>query len=323
MTHYFLGVDVGNTKCHALIVDETGSAIGFGAGGPGNHEVLGPDGFRDALHIVVDRALGSASLKPEQISGAGFGIAGYDWPSDGTLMRQVIDTLGMNAPFQFVNDAMIGLIAGAKQGWGVAVAAGTSCNARGRDRAGREGGITGNGQTFGEYGGGIELVYKAYDAMSRAWSLRGPQTLITDLFVEHFRAETIANLLEGVARGRYHIRAADAELVFRAYQQEDAVAENLIRWISQELGSLAIGVIHQIQIEKLEFEVVLAGSFYRGTPLIEQVMRETIHTVAPGATLVRLEAPPVVGAAMLGMEQFGIDFSECRDRIIETTNRLL
>jgi N-acetylglucosamine kinase-like BadF-type ATPase len=33
---YFLGVDAGGTKTHALITDETGQAVGFGAGGPGN-----------------------------------------------------------------------------------------------------------------------------------------------------------------------------------------------------------------------------------------------------------------------------------------------
>ncbi len=43
--------------------------------------------------------------------------------------------------------------------------------------------------------------------------------------------------------------------------------------------------------------------------LLTDVMRETIHTVAPGARLVRLTVPPVVGAVMLGMEQAGVDFA--------------
>ncbi len=41
MMRYFLGVDVGATKTHALIADEAGAGVGFGAGGPGNHEVVG------------------------------------------------------------------------------------------------------------------------------------------------------------------------------------------------------------------------------------------------------------------------------------------
>jgi hypothetical protein len=41
--------------------------------------------------------------------------------------------------------------------------------------------------------------------------------------------------------------------------------------------------------------------FDGGARLIEP-MRETIHTLAPRARLVRLHVPPVVGAVILGME---------------------
>ena len=34
MTRYYLGVDIGATKSHALIADETGRVVGFGAAGP-------------------------------------------------------------------------------------------------------------------------------------------------------------------------------------------------------------------------------------------------------------------------------------------------
>ena len=41
MKQYFLGVDVGGSKCHAVISDETGQILGCGAGGTG----IGDDGF--------------------------------------------------------------------------------------------------------------------------------------------------------------------------------------------------------------------------------------------------------------------------------------
>jgi N-acetylglucosamine kinase-like BadF-type ATPase len=182
MTQYFLGVDIGNTKSHALIITDAGDVAGFGTGGPGNHEVLGEAGFHAALHTVVTAALTTAALDRAQIAGAGYGIAGYDWDSDMPLMRRVIDTLGMNAPYKVVNDGMMGLIAGAKRGWGVCISAGTSSNARGRNPHGDEGRMTGNGWVCGEYGGGIELTYGALDAISRAWSLRGAGTVLSDLF---------------------------------------------------------------------------------------------------------------------------------------------
>ena len=77
---YFLGVDTGATKSHALIADECGRALGFGESGPGNYEAVGWDGMRQALHTITHQALASAGIAREQITGAGFGIAGYDWP---------------------------------------------------------------------------------------------------------------------------------------------------------------------------------------------------------------------------------------------------
>ncbi len=82
MTQFFLGVDTGATKTHALIADETGRVVGFGVAGPGNHESVGYEGVELALKTSVSQALAMAGLDVAQISGAGFGIAGYDWPSE-------------------------------------------------------------------------------------------------------------------------------------------------------------------------------------------------------------------------------------------------
>ena len=44
---YYLGADIGSTKTHTLIVDETGRALGFGESGSGNHEDVGYEGMLD------------------------------------------------------------------------------------------------------------------------------------------------------------------------------------------------------------------------------------------------------------------------------------
>ena len=77
---YYLGVDVGGTKTHALIADETGQAVGFGTGGPGNWEGVGYDGLTRVLLDAFARAAQQAGIGIDQIAGAGLGIGGYDWP---------------------------------------------------------------------------------------------------------------------------------------------------------------------------------------------------------------------------------------------------
>lgn len=323
MTKYFLGVDIGATKSHALIADETGQAVGFGVHGPGNHEVVGYQGLIETLNAITGQALSGAGISKNDLAGAGFGIGGYDWPAEREPTHQAIQTLGLTAPFEFVNDAIIGLLAGASEGWGVAVVAGTGTNCRGRDRQGREGRVTGCGPWLGEYGGASELIAKAVQAVALDWTQRGPATRLTEAFMDLTGAADAMDLLEGLALERYQLTAAAAPIVFQVAAEGDEVAQETICWAGRELGSLAIGVIRQLGLEQSEFEVVLIGSLFKGSPTLIETMAAAIHQVAPKAHLVRLEAPPVVGGVLLGMEQAGIGYSSLRQALIESTNAIL
>lgn len=134
------------------------------------------------------------------IAGAGFGVAGYDWPSERQPTLEAIATLGLTCPADAVNDTIIGLLAGAEQGWGIGLVAGTSNNCRGLDRHHREGCVLGNGTMMGENGGAYELVEHAVQAVARAWTLRGPQTALTDTFIVLTGAKGTADLLEGLSQ---------------------------------------------------------------------------------------------------------------------------
>ncbi len=313
---YFLGVDTGATKSHALIVDENGRPAGFGADGAGNWEIVGWDGVRRVLNELIAQAAGQAGIDRTQISGAGFGLAGYDWPEDRQPHLDIIREIGVTAPLQLVNDAFIGLPAGTDAGWGVVVSAGTSCNCYGRAPQGKIGRIVGSSY-FGEYAGAGELVWRAVQAVAHAWTRRGPATRLTDVFMDVTGAPDAASLLAGLMRGRYAVNARHAPLVFTAAANGDAVATELVHWAGRELGELANSVIRQLNIADSAVDVVLSGSFFNGSPLIQQTMAETIHAVAPAARLTRLTAPPVAGAALLGMETAGMDTAVLRRTLIQ------
>ena len=60
---YYLGADLGTTKTHTLIVDETGRVLGFGESEPDNHESVDYDGMFQSLHSGMEQALRAAGLK--------------------------------------------------------------------------------------------------------------------------------------------------------------------------------------------------------------------------------------------------------------------
>lgn len=304
---YFLGIDIGATKTAAMITDENGNQIGTGQSGPGNHENVGFDGMQIAIREAMNGAIHNAKIQMDQITASGFGIGGYDWPAEEPHMQKVINNLGLSTPYKIVNDVVLGLLAGTSAGWGVAVVSGTGCNCRGLDKEHKfEGRVTGYGILMGENAGASELINHAMQIIGYSWTKRLPHTALANTFIEHVGAKDLEDLIEGYTNGHYVIGADMAPLVFQTAEQGDAVAQGIVKWAGVELGEMANAVIRQLNFENLEFEVALIGSmFMSGEPLIAP-MRETIHTIAPNAKLIRTEVKPVVGAVLLGMEAGGL-----------------
>ncbi len=323
MERYFLGVDIGSTKSHALIADDSGRAIGFGKAGPGNWETVGWENTRQVLQTIVDQAIESSNIARAQIAGAGFGIAGYDWEEDLQPHQEIVDSLRLNAPYQIVNDSIIGLVAGGMKGWGVVISAGTSNNCRGRGQNGEEGRIVGDGIRFGEFGGAYEIVWKAIHAVAAAWTQRSSPTKLTEKFIDITGAADISDLISGIVRDQYSLSAKHAPQIFRIAEEGDEVAQEIIRWAGRELGDLAIGVIRQLNFQNTEFEVILAGSLFKGSNLLSASLKKRVLVEAPKATFVRLKEPPVVGGVLLGMETAGVEIYRYRERLLESSLDLL
>lgn len=326
MTHYFLGVDAGGTKTHALIVSESGEALGFGRGGPGNWESIGLDGLTQVLDAAVSGALNMAGLTAKQVAGAGLGLAGYDWPSQRKMILGAIQPLGLDCPLEIVNDATLGIFAGTSAGWGVSIVSGTGCNCRGRGKDLRsEGRMVGGGSHWsGEYAGGGDLVARAMRAITFEWNKRGPVTALSPAFLEISGAKSLDELVEGVYVGRFEFDPRYVFKVFEVAAQGDPAALDVLRWAGRELGEMACGVIRQLGLENEPVEAVLIGSLYNGHPLMTESLKETVKTAAPAAQFVRFEKPPVIGAALLGLEQvLGAEAYLLREKVIETTSSFI
>jgi N-acetylglucosamine kinase-like BadF-type ATPase len=301
---YFLGVDIGGTKSHALVANENGQVVGFGRAGAGNWESVGYAGLQQVLEIITDQALGMAGLERRQITGAGMGIAGYDWPSQRKPHMDIVESLGLGCSAELVNDAALGIPAGTREGWGLSVVSGTGCNCRGwnADRSCTGRAVGGQSHWSHEAAGGFDIILRAMRAVSFEWTRRGPATDLTRAFIEKTGAQNLDELVEGVYLERYPFDTSYVMLVFKIAAQGDAEALRVMRWAGDRLGQMACGVIRQVGLQNKTFEVVQIGSLYDGHPLISEQMRQTIQQTAPNAEIVRLSVPPVVGGVLLGME---------------------
>jgi len=323
---YFLGVDAGGTKTHALIADETGQAVGFGAGGPGNWESIGLDGLTATLRTAIGRALETAAIGIDQVYAAGMGLAGYDWPDQRGMILGAIQPLGLNCPLEIVNDATLGIFAGTTHGWGVSVGSGTGCNCRGwgKDRHSEGRMVGGAPEWSGEHAGGYDIVQRAMRAVTFEWGKRGPATALTPVFLQSTGAKNLDDLVEGAYIGKYNLEPSLVFKVFETAAQGDTEALKIIEWAGDELGQMVCGVIRQLGLENDPVEVVLIGSLFGGHPLMIESLRKTVLKVAPVAQIVRLTAPPVVGGVLLGMEQItGQEAYKFREKLLSSVREFV
>lgn len=320
---YFLGIDVGSSKTHALIVDETGICIGFGKSGGGNHQGVGYEGHFSVLRQSFSAALEMSGLDKAQIMGAGFGVAGYDFPSDRDAHLQAISKLGLSCPVEVVNDGVNGLLAGATNGIGVNVTAGSSNNCRGRNKNGKEGRVVGNGSIFGENGGALEIATKALEKVNHAWIKRIPPTRLLNILLEATGAKSEIDLMEGISSEQYHFSPYLAKDVFKTALEGDDAALDIIRWAGEELGWLAISVARQIEMQDDEVEIIQSGSVFDAGEIIINPMQGIVLKHLPKAKLIRLDGPPVVGAVILGMEQAHFNGYAVRDKMVQTAKEIV
>src|SRR5262245_21114393 len=106
---YFLGVDGGGTKTHAVVTDANFQVIGEGVSGASNPLRVGIDNAIRNLEAAIFDALKQARLKLADLTAAGFGIAGISHPIHyHTMKEELTHALGLEN-LELVTDAKIAL----------------------------------------------------------------------------------------------------------------------------------------------------------------------------------------------------------------------
>lgn len=319
---FLLGVDTGSSKTHAIVSDLSGKVLGVGEAGCGNYEIVGESGFADVLHAASKEALVSSGIEKREISAMGFGICGYDWPSEKSIMVNAINSLGIDCPYRYVNDVTLGLIAGSSSGWGIAADAGTGNNVRGLDKSGNIGRITGNGLRFGEFGGASELVWRGMIAATYAWSSRGSKTGITQLLMNYAEVNSEDALIEGLAMGNIHLSPTLAENIIQLATEGDAEAKKAVDFNARELAVNVNAVVRQLNFQAINFEIVMIGSVFNAGEIYTKPFTDTILHFAPRADFVRLTAPPVVGSILIGAEILNVKTKEFKTTLVDSVKKI-
>ncbi|MEU8056678.1 N-acetylglucosamine kinase [Microbispora bryophytorum] len=303
-----LAVDGGNSKTDVALVREDGTVLAAARGPAFLPQSAGAEAAVDVIGRTVRRALADETAAPPYADHVAAYVAGADLPVEEERLRAELLARGYGASVVVGNDTFALLRAGSGTGWGVAVVCGAGINAVGVSPTGRIARFPALGRLSGDWGGGHHLGEEALWHAVRAEDGRGPATALTDVVRACFGAATVEEAVVGLHFGDLPADRLHALVppLLAAAADGDAVAGSLVERQAEEIALLGVVAMRRLGLLTAPCDVVLGGGVLTARhPLLTSLVERRYTERAPLARLVVADVPPIVGAALLGLDRLG------------------
>jgi N-acetylglucosamine kinase-like BadF-type ATPase len=307
-----LAVDGGASKTDVWLMTTEGRVVGSARGRGSNHQLSGLDGAMEALDDAIRTAVTEAGIGGGGLPVAATGIyclAGVDLPIDEQRLGAAIGGRGWTTADAVLNDSMAVLRAGVRSGWGVGVVCGSGLNCVGLGPDGSSVRFPSLGELSGDLAaGGSWLGVRALGLAVRAGDGRGPPTVLAELVPAHFGLPDPEAVLEAIYTGTlgYDRLFELAQVCTEAGAAGDRVADEAVGCLVDEVVAMVTATIRRLGVEGHDVEVVLGGGLFQGaySEFTERV-EGGIRSLASRALFRRMDADPILGAALLGLDAVG------------------
>ncbi|CAG6393240.1 BadF-type ATPase [Actinacidiphila cocklensis] len=310
-----LAVDAGNSKTDVALVAADGRVLGAARGGGFQPPVVGVGPAVAALAEIVERAAADAGFDVrEGGSDDGRPLAAYtsaclanaDLPVEEQRLETAVHERGWALTTRVANDTFAILRSGVDEPRGVAVVCGAGINCVGMLPDGRTARFPAIGKISGDWGGGSGLADEALWYAARAEDGRGGPTELARTLPAHFGLGSMYALIEAL-----HLELLAAErkyeltpVLFATSDAGDPVARTILARQAEEIVALAVVALGRLDLLDEEADVVLGGGVMAArNPYLMDTLAELLTARAPKARTRVVTAPPVLGAALLGLDQ--------------------
>ena len=308
-----LGVDGGGTKSDAVLVDESGSVLGWGRGGSTHYLFVGIPAAMEGYGEAIRMALGDRRPREMWISGT---------------PERIFEDPGIQVPephFVPADELSRGL-AVALETQGIVVLAGTGAFVGAVTAGGGRLVLDGLGPVLGDYGSGYQIgLMGMRAAMAASWTPERQSVLqhVVPRALEVPSLREIFDLVyvQQISRTR---TASAAKAVLKAAEDGDAVARRIILRAADDISEVLADVIHCLHLEDSTCALTASGGVAQNSRLYWDRVCENALKLAPGLRPIRPRVKPCVGAALLALRGMGVPWTpKLLARIEETQTPFL
>jgi len=301
-----LAVDGGNSKTDLALVRDDGGVLAYVRGGMSSPHHIGLDGSVALLQGLYDEAVEQAGVAgPADV--AHVLLAGLDFPTEERALHDALAARGWARRLTVGNDTFAVLRAGTERGWGVAVVCGAGINCVGVGPDGRHVRFPALGAISGDWGGGYDVGLAALGAAARSEDGRGTKSLLEASVPAHFGLARPSEVAEAIHHGDIpQRRVMELAPIVLDEAATDPVSAALVDRLAAEAVAMAEVAMRRLELTDQPVEVLLGGGlFQRADSALVDAIRIALGTLGAHITVQASSAPPIVGAALRGLDELG------------------
>ena len=302
-----MGFDVGGTKTASIVVREDGTVLGRGYGGSGNTNFIPIDIAAKSFRDAISQAARQAGIRKLDVACV---VVGTE--PDPKPVAPLIKRLTGTRRLVHKKEGECSMVGGLVAKTGLSLICGTGSVGWGRNAKGKTS-MTSCWGPIGDEGSAYDIARRGVNAAFWAWDGRGRKTILVDKLLKMFRKKDLRDACTPIYTSPNLRRdfASLAKLVTGAATEGDKVAIQILRDCAGEVAHFLAACADNLGMGSSPYKVaapvsgLVSDSNYRYFKMIDRALRKR-HA---GARLVKPKFEPVVGAALIALDEIGVEWT--------------
>lgn len=317
-----LTIDQGQTKTIALLLTEDGAILGIGQAGGASYFKHGIEKASAMIKEAAEHALSEAGLTAGDITWVYGGIAAANWPEEVEMLQNELKRVFAVGKVTVVNDCVIALRAGTDSDNAIVLCTGSGMNSA----------VFVDGKLALVYNNYIDLCdqgseglgARAFQAAFQSHMHSAPPTTLSARLMDHFGIHDMDRLMLAFYRNQLPRPLKEvAEIVFEEAAHNEPAALEVIYSFGKSISQYVVGAVRRFDMDPKEFEVILSGGVFKNqNPLLYETVCSQIHRVYANIRIRQSVYEPIIGAALMALDELGEKKDSRHERCKSEARRL-